>query len=179
MFAASRGISSRIVGSTRRKNVDAEEKQKRKVPLRQRLYVPCMWPTCASCLFGLIIFAAGFTMVVLGYLAECFSQRENNDSPANNTLNSVIFDDPSCLHYHLRKLSYIGPLIMAIGAFGIIVSCVVVCETRDKVLELSDAEGRTLIKKRPNFYELILMELRRQEARAAAGWCLIVNSLFL
>ncbi len=58
MFAASRGISSRIVGSTRRKNNDEEEKKK-KVPLRQRLYVPCMWPTCASCIFGLIIFAAG------------------------------------------------------------------------------------------------------------------------
>ena len=70
-------------------------------------------------------------MVVLGYLAECFSKRDNNESPsANNTLNSVIFEDPSCLHYHLRKLSYIGPLVMAIGAFGIIVSCVVVCETR-------------------------------------------------
>ncbi len=51
-------------------------------------------------------------MVVMGYLAECFSQTDVNDSPTNS---SVIFDDPSCLHYQLRKLSYIGPLVMAIG----------------------------------------------------------------
>ncbi len=71
MFAASRGISSRIVGSTRRKNIDEEEKKKKKVPLRQRLYVPCMWPTCASCIFGLIIFAAGM-MADLSFLCGNF-----------------------------------------------------------------------------------------------------------
>ncbi len=71
-----------------------------------------MWPTCATCIFGLVIFAAGFTMVVVGYLAECFSKTDDNEFPKNN---SVIFDDPSCLHYHLRNLSYIGPLVMAMG----------------------------------------------------------------
>ena len=58
-----------------------------------------------------------------------------------------------------------------IGAFGIILSCVVVCETRDKILELSKTSGDDLLKKRPNFYELILMELQRLEAGAAAGAC--------
>ena len=47
----------------------------------------------------------------------------------------MFISDPK-LQGILKGLCYFGPPIMAIGAFVIILSCVVVCKTRDKALHV-------------------------------------------
>ena len=66
MYIASRGIKGSVIGTFHR----SKEKEKRKVPVKQRLYVPCMYSTCLSCFLGLIIFGGGATLVVLGFVSE-------------------------------------------------------------------------------------------------------------
>lgn len=44
----------------------------------------------------------------------------------------------------LKYLIYIGPVIMSCGSFAIVFSCVVVCETRDRVLQLLEKRRKQL-----------------------------------
>ena len=44
----------------------------------------------------------------------------------------------------LKYLIYIGPVVMSCGSFAIVFSCVVVCETRDRVLQLLEKRRKQL-----------------------------------
>ena len=152
-------------------------KKKKKKPkrtdltLREKLYLPFMWTTCATCFLGLILLSFCIAIVVIGYISKYFSavillpQQSSNNT---KNLTSDFTSDPALKD--IQNISYyFGPAVMAIGAFAIIFSCVLVCETRDNVLNLEEDERQTVMKTGPDFYELILGEMRRKEDRLRRG----------
>ena len=152
MFAASRGISG-IAGVTKKTG----HRPKESLPLRERLYIPCMWSTCGGCFVGLVIFCGGTALVVVAYFADHFSSSVIIEHHHNTTV--IVTNSNSTLKFFLHALSYIGPIIMGIGAFLVIMIVVVVCETRDKVLDLMQKQRKGKdVKKNPDLYKLIMEE---------------------
>ena len=156
-------VSAGIVGVKRKK----KKPKRTDLTLRERLYLPFMWTTCVTCFLGLILLSGGIAMVVIGFFAQHFSAMILLPHlPTNNTQNQtdILISDPELQHVQgiLKSLCYFGPPAMAIGAFIIILSCVVVCETRDKVLDLGKDQRQEVMRSRPDFYDLILREIRRR-----------------
>ena len=67
---------------------------------------------------------------------------------------------------------YIGPLLMGIGTFLAIVACVIVLETRDKVLDMMEAKQWKSYNKKADFYDLICLEMKEKEMGEFYGWYL-------
>ena len=66
-------------------------------------------------------------------------------------------------------MAYIGPVFMGVGCFVIVVACVVVCETRDRMIKLMEERDKEKRAKKarvikPNFYDLIIGQVRRERA---------------
>jgi len=70
-----------------------------------------------------------------------------------------------------RGLAYAGPVVMSFGCFAVVFACVVVCETRDRVLETMDDRVRRGLPARPpggieaDFYSLVVECRRRHVER--------------
>ena len=66
-----------------------------------------------------------------------------------------------------RGLAYAGPVVMSFGCFAVVFACVVVCETRDRVIETMDDRVRRGLPARPpggidaDFYALVV-EFRKR-----------------
>ena len=151
MYAAASGISTGIFGVKNTK----KRRKRTNLTLKESFYVPFMWTTCATCCLGVIFFTGGLVMIFIGYMAK--------DIP------ETFVSDPT-LQGIFRRMCYIGAPLMALGAFTMILSCVVVCETREKVLDLEKSERLQVMKAGPNFYDLILKELRAKEEARRKGW---------
>ena len=171
MFAASRGISSRIVGAGKRSkdgpNGGHRKRKRRKMTLKQRMYLPFMWSTCVGTFLGFIVLCGGTAMCVVGYFAEYFATTETVSNTSNGT--DIVITKDSSMQFHIKNLTFVGPIFMGIGAFIIVVACVVVFETRDKVLDLMEEQQRTAAKKKPDFYDLIVAQMKKKEEDILRG----------
>ncbi len=130
MFAASRGISSRIIAN-KTKNTDEIDqnlyfkRKKHEIPLKQKFYVPFMWSTCSGCLVGLIILAGKCLTSSTMIYFFCI-KRHCNRNPGMFEIHSVACHPlchPTCTHptnslngglrhlvhnFKRRKLPYLG-----------------------------------------------------------------------
>lgn len=167
MFAAGRGISN-IVGTKAKKAPVKKVKKKSTLTLRQKLYVPCMWSSCLSCCSGFAIMFGGLAMSFMGFYAEYFATSIRTNQTAENGTEQYLHID-STLQYHISNFRYIGPLFMGVGTFLSIVACVIVLETRDKVLEMMEEKQWKAYKKKVDFYDLIVLEMKRKEIAAFTG----------
>ena len=167
MFAAGRGISN-IVGGKSKKVPIKKPKKKSTLTLRQRLYVPCMWSSCVSCCSGFVIMFGGLAMSFMGFYAEFFATSVQTSQSAANGTEKYLHIDPA-LRYHIANFRYIGPLLMGLGTFLAIVACVIVLETRDKVLEMMEEKQWKAYKKKVDFYDLIVLEMKRKQIAACGG----------
>jgi len=70
-----------------------------------------------------------------------------------------------------RGLAYAGPVVMSFGCFAVVFACVVVCETRDRVLETMEERVRRGLPARPpggiraDFYALVVEVRKRRVER--------------
>ena len=171
MFAASRGISSRIVGAGRRNkegpNNGHRKRKRRKMTMKQRLYLPFMWSTCLGTFLGFLVLCGGTAMCVVGYYAEYFATTETISTTVNGT--DIVIIKDSSMQFHIKNLTFVGPIFMGIGAFIIVVACVVVFETRDKLLDIMEEQQRTAAKKKPDFYDLIVAQMKKKEEDILRG----------
>ena len=106
-------------------------------------------------------------MSFMGYYAELFAT-----SLRTTTVNNVTHEAYQVngnLKFHISNFRFAGPLFMGIGTFLAIVACVVVLETRDKVLEMMEERQWKDYKKKPNFYELIVVEMKKKEIEKYKG----------
>ena len=170
MYAAGRGISGRIAGTgggPKPKTKKSKEQEKSGLTLKQRLYVPCMWSSCLSCCSGSVLLFGGMAMSFMGYYAEFFSTKITTFN-LNNTIHQSLHTD-TALKFHINNFMYIGPLFMGIGTFLAIVACVIVLETRDKVLDMMEAKQWQSYQKKADFYDLICLELKKKEIEEFYG----------
>ena len=106
-------------------------------------------------------------MCVVGYYAEYFATTKTVFNTTNGT--EVFISRDTRMQFHIKNLTFVGPIFMGIGAFIIVVACVVVFETRDKVLDIMEEQKRTAAKKRPDFYDLIVAQMKKKEEDILRG----------
>ncbi len=108
-------------------------------------------------------------MSFMGYYAEYFAtSTSKNPNRSFNETDEIVHVN-TALRFHISNLRYIGPLFMGIGSFLTIVACVIVFETRDKVIQMMEGSQWKAYKKenRVDFYDLIVLEMKRKQIAAA------------
>ncbi|KAJ1369437.1 hypothetical protein KIN20_030894, partial [Parelaphostrongylus tenuis] len=96
---------------------------------------PTLWAACRAVIFGCVVIVIGLAMTVLGYFDKHFSERvEVVDG-------SMIVYHDRVIRYQLKSMQYLGPILMGIGAFILIIACVVTLESRDKHAQLITEES--------------------------------------
>ncbi|XGW19906.1 hypothetical protein V3C99_003609, partial [Haemonchus contortus] len=101
-----------------------------------------VWAACRAVIFGCIVIAVGLAMTVLGYFDKQFSERiEIIDGEVN------IYHD-RVVQYQLKSMQYLGPILMGIGSFILIIACVVTLESRDKHAQVITEESMSFKKRR-------------------------------
>ena len=134
------------------------KRNRKKVPFQ--CYIPFLWSTFIGTMAGFAIMTGGCAMCVVGYYADYYSS-----VPIRNATHSYSLRDDSA-YLRLRSLTYIGPILMGTGCFIVVVACVVVCETRDKVLRARAEEDPKKRKKKKKLeaYDLILDKVKVQQS---------------
>lgn len=155
-----------VIGPTRQR-----PKEKRKF----RCYMPFMWSALALSFFGLTVIVTGTAMCVAGWYLGHFGADDllptsvigsPNATAAEGQVLGISVEIPPA-----RGLAYAGPVVMSFGCFAVVFACVVVCETRDRVLETMDDRVRRGLPARPpggidaDFYTLVVEFRKRRMER--------------
>ena len=160
---------SSLIGLIVKKEAQLEKRQRkqRNIPKRKRrvkdtkkalrFFIPFMWGTCIGVFVGLIILGSGAAMCATGYYAEFFSKAE----VSNGTHVMEVRRDHRKI-YHMSTLTILGPVLMGIGCFVIVVACVVVFETRDKIVSEVIAHSVSNASKKHDFYDVIISKVKQQ-----------------
>jgi len=142
-------------------------KPRRKEKRKFRCYLPFMWSALAMSFVGILIIVGGTVMCIAGwYLGHFDDEPEPEVVPAANATPAVV-GVVSMEILPGRGLAYTGPVIMSFGCFAVVFACVIVCETRDRVLETMDERVRRGLPARPpggidaDFYALVV-EFRKR-----------------
>ncbi|EJD75642.1 hypothetical protein, variant [Loa loa] len=91
-------------------------------------YFLTLWAVCRAIVFGGVIITFGILMTILGYFDVYLSQEivhsgdDGTDKMSTNWTKRYLF----------KSLQYLGPVVMGIGSFILIVACVITLESRDK-----------------------------------------------
>jgi len=121
-------------------------------------------------LFGVTIIITGTAMCVGGWFLGHFGADEVLPKTVMDAPNATaaVGQDQSVLGVTpARGLAYAGPVVMSFGCFAVVFACVVVCETRDRVLETMEDRVRRGLPARPpggidaDFYALVV-EFRKR-----------------
>ncbi|CAI5437483.1 unnamed protein product [Caenorhabditis angaria] len=129
-----------------------EEKIKKpKIIIKKKADAKTVWAACRAVIFGCIIIVVGLSMAVLGYFDIHFSERVRLDSNGSQVITHDKF-----IQYQLKSMQYLGPILMGIGSFILIIACVVTLESRDKHAQIITEES-------------ILQKRRKRAASAAAA----------
>lgn len=98
-------------------------------PLRRRCFLPLMKGPCTIVACGLVLILCGAVMCNFAFHAESLSSIEitfyNTTTERVNTTQLQA----------LKSLTYVGPAVMGMGVFIIIIACVVLLDKRDKILK--------------------------------------------
>ncbi|KAL3998308.1 hypothetical protein ACH3XW_14535 [Acanthocheilonema viteae] len=109
-----------------------------------------LWVACRAIVFGGIIITFGILMTILGYFDVYLSQEivYSRDDGTDKVFTNWT------KRYLLKSLQYLGPVLMGIGSFVLIVACVITLESRDKntqilhnVEEVGRCKKRSLLQK--------------------------------
>ncbi|KJH51140.1 hypothetical protein DICVIV_02700 [Dictyocaulus viviparus] len=101
-----------------------------------------VWAACRAVIFGCIVIVVGLAMTVLGYFDKQFSERmEIVDG-------TIIIYHNRLIQYQLKSMQYLGPILMGIGSFILIIACVVTLESRDKHTQIISEETMSSKKQR-------------------------------
>ena len=157
MFARA-GISSRAFRGEHTGGFFGRPKKKKKEKRKFRCYVPFMWSTCVALWGGFSVLCGGTAMCITGYYAANFTSIQVSNQ--THTWSEV---DP--IPYALMwNMTYVGPVLMGFGCFAMVIACVVVCETRDKMLRIMENDEK-LGKKtttKPDFYDLVIKKFKKE-----------------
>ena len=125
-----------------------------------RCYMPFMWQQCLLSGIGLLIFVAGIAMAIVGMYAELELNGASSQASPSLVLavSSSITSSTSTIGGR-KVFTYLGPVVMSIGCFLLIVSCTVVCETRDKMVAMLNNGKSPQQLPEPNFHEMVVQSL--------------------
>uniref|UniRef100_A0A914WU25 Uncharacterized protein n=1 Tax=Plectus sambesii TaxID=2011161 RepID=A0A914WU25_9BILA len=87
-----------------------------------------LWAACRAVVFGTILIVLGIVMAVIGYFDEALST-EKYFNVTTQTEHKII---NAAKRFQFKSLQYIGPIVMGIGSFILMIACVMTLESRDK-----------------------------------------------
>ncbi len=165
MFAAGRGISKIVNVNKPKKKPVKPPRQKVRLTFRQQLYIPCMWSSNIGCCSGIILIIGGLAVSFMGYhakyFATTFTYKGNHSRFGNETEDYEIHINTS-LKGFMDNFMYVGPLLMGFGTLLAIFACVMILETRDRVLDLMEMKKWKSYQGKATFYDLIVLEMKRK-----------------
>ncbi|KAI6241231.1 hypothetical protein M3Y99_00347000 [Aphelenchoides fujianensis] len=111
--------------------------QKPKLRIKKHVDKKTLWAACRAVVIGGCIIAAGLFMTVLGY----FDRDLTTTSVFNSTTGEEVLIVDASLRYKLTSFRYIGPVLMGIGTFLLIIACVIALESRDRHAQIIQEES--------------------------------------
>ncbi|XP_059178199.1 uncharacterized protein LOC131957415 [Physella acuta] len=121
--------------------------QRRRLAVKEFLKMPCLLPTIATVVLGLMAVSAGAGMAIKGYIPQ--------------TSTNVTLDSAEAV---IKVCSFLGPVVMATGLFAMIVACVFYCEILDKYAILVPDKHAALYDK-DELFEVIVKEMKKSYAQ--------------
>ncbi|XP_050091583.1 uncharacterized protein LOC126575090 [Anopheles aquasalis] len=104
--------------------------------VRGKMTSRCLWHACRALVLGMVLMAVGGGMATVGYYANNFPSLSDLRS---NSSTSTIRVKNEHRGLHLNNLSYVGPIIMGVGGFIVVASCVMTFEARDSAAKVVPA----------------------------------------
>ena len=184
MFSAGRILrqNRRLSSFPAESLLDTAARSRRKEKRRKfRCYLPFMWSAFAMSFLGITIIVTGTAMCVAGWYLGHFGDDAFRPEPSSGSQNASYVGETSAVVGVLvdippaRGLAYAGPVVMSFGCFAVVFACVVVCETRDRVLETMEDRIRRGLPARPpggiqaDFYALVVEVRKRRVERQRHG----------
>ncbi|XP_037077167.1 uncharacterized protein LOC119098351 [Pollicipes pollicipes] len=112
--------------------------------MRGQVTTSCLWNACRAMGLGLLLVTVGAAMATMGY----YSQRSLHQpalSPAPDASNGSLLSRQrarQAADLTFRHLSYFGSVVMGIGGFIVVASCVMTFEARDSAAKVVPARFR-------------------------------------
>ncbi|XP_055601811.1 serine-rich adhesin for platelets [Uranotaenia lowii] len=103
--------------------------------VRGKMTSRCLWHACRALVLGIVLMLVGGGMATVGYYANNFPSL--SDLKSNSTSTIRVRNEQRGLH--LNNLSYVGPIIMGVGGFIVVASCVMTFEARDSAAKVVPA----------------------------------------
>ncbi|XP_050073955.1 uncharacterized protein LOC126561696 [Anopheles maculipalpis] len=103
--------------------------------VRGKMTSRCLWHACRALVLGMVLMCVGGGMATVGYYANNFPSL--SDVRSNSTSTIRVKNEHRGLH--LNNLSYVGPIIMGVGGFIVVASCVMTFEARDSAAKVVPA----------------------------------------
>ncbi|MFH4977311.1 hypothetical protein AB6A40_004020 [Gnathostoma spinigerum] len=105
-----------------------------------------LWAACRAVIFGTVVIVIGMLMTVVGYFDVDLSQVEKVNSITGAKETFIRW----ALKYQLKSLQYLGPILMGIGSFILIIACVITLESREKHAQVIQSESKKYWKDQNN-----------------------------
>lgn len=129
-----------------------------------------MWQALVLALVGTLLIIGGIVMCTFGYLADnAVIPTPPSDLEGSTTEEGVVtvgalttVEQYPYYSHCVRYLIYVGPVLMGSGCFLVVVASVVVCETRDKILDILERQKQSPVnvsqqtKPKPDFFRLVV-----------------------
>ncbi|XP_053674555.1 uncharacterized protein LOC128724858 [Anopheles nili] len=103
--------------------------------VRGKMTSRCLWHACRALVLGMVLMFVGGGMATVGYYANNFPSL--SDVRSNSSSSIRVKNEHRGLH--LNNLSYVGPIIMGVGGFIVVASCVMTFEARDSAAKVVPA----------------------------------------
>ncbi|XP_064486401.1 uncharacterized protein LOC135398827 isoform X2 [Ornithodoros turicata] len=94
-------------------------------PPRGKVSDKCLWAACKAMTTGLLLIVIGASMATLGFYSDHLATTRERRG------NTTVLVKNENFEKHLDSLTYVGPLVMGIGGFIIVATCVMTFEARD------------------------------------------------
>lgn len=130
--------------------------------------MPCLVPNVVGCFVGFIVICSGALLCYIGYNPDKFFNNSSsfvnrNTTTSNDTTYATITPMVTITEY--TPLTYVGPVLMGIGFFVLIVAVVLYCEIRDKFIQNIIPKRNVADLRKRVLYDMVINEFRKNYFR--------------
>ncbi|XP_023218286.1 uncharacterized protein LOC111620572 [Centruroides sculpturatus] len=98
--------------------------------VRGKITDKCLWAACKAMSAGFFLILIGTGMATVGFYSDQLSKVEKKQG------NITVYHKDGLKDMHLSSLTYFGPVVMGVGGFIILATCVMTFEARDTATKI-------------------------------------------
>nr|CAD2147399.1 unnamed protein product [Meloidogyne enterolobii] len=161
--------SDRIKLEKLKKEQKAAKQQQKKLIIKKCVDPKTLWSVCVTVIIGTIMMILALVMTVAGYFDSDYfvSETSQNGNTSKDKEKPV-----GWLRFILKSMQYVGPILMGLGMFLLIVACVITLESRDRHAQigiLQEENNAELRRSRQSTIKRIRTNERSRANTFAAG----------